>query len=845
MTTAVRLSGRWVGRFVAVVALMGAGLVAPGLPASGTPPQTTVRTLVADAWQETRIGGSAVTRESAPIPAGDAVLVGADWGGGEDVAVQVRARRDGRWGPWQDLHLPHDHGPDPGSDEATRDQPSASDPVYVGRADDLQVRVSGAPPSSVRLHAVGVSGGDGLAYTPPDARGGSARAATTPPGIISRASWGADESLRRDHPARAPELRFAVVHHTAGSNSYGPSESDDIVRAIYAYHVNVRGWDDIGYNFLVDRFGRVFEGRAGGVTAAVVGAHAAGWNWASTGVAVMGNFVSEAPPSDAVAALDRLLAWKLDQHHVDPHGTTLEVAGGGATNRYERGTRVELPTVIGHRTTNNTACPGDRLFASLYDGGRRVVADRLDGIGMPKAYGGPLPVREQAVTGTRPRWDVDFTHPLDWELAITGPDGEMVRSTSGSGQQVQLEWDLYDGDGSSAGLVPPGEYLARLTGQGDGGTITPVETRLHLTAPVDRYGGLERIETSVRLSRWAFDHSHRAVLATAAAFPDALVASPLAASLDAPVLLVPPEGLPDMVAAELERLGTDEVYVVGGTERIPTAVEDELVERAGIARESIHRLAGPTRFDTAAAIARTVLEREGSGEVLLALGQHADPLRAFPDALTAGGFGAARGLPVLLVQPDVLPDPSAEVLRAAAPVDGLVVVSTGDAVTPGVQQEAAGAAGGAPVTRFEGPGRFATGRLMAEELLRRRQADVERDGADPHAEPTGLEVVLATGDNWPDALAAAAAAAERAASFLLVPTGSLDDGPAARRWLTDHAASLARAVLSGGPVAISEPVEQEVSEIVQSAGPQREPRATWGGPAAALPGLPWLSRRGG
>src|SRR5262249_24801166 len=138
------------------------------------------------------------------------------------------------------------------------------------------------------------------------------------PPIVSRAMWGADESIVRNKPRIAPAVHFPVVHHTAGTNAYTPAQSAAIVRGIEVYHVKGNGWDDIGYNFLVDRFGQVFEGRAGGITKNVVGAHAQGFNRGSVGVSVIGSYSRRAPSAVAQQALVSLLAWRLDVAHVDP-----------------------------------------------------------------------------------------------------------------------------------------------------------------------------------------------------------------------------------------------------------------------------------------------------------------------------------------------------------------------------------------------------------------------------------------------------------------------------------------------------------------------------------------------
>ena len=141
------------------------------------------------------------------------------------------------------------------------------------------------------------------------------------PQIVPRSGWQADETIRRAKPGDADTLRMAFVHHTAGTNDYTRLQAPAIVRAIEVYHVKGNGWNDIGYNALVDRFGTVYEGRYGGIDRNVVGAHAKGFNTGSFGIAVMGDFRTVDPPAAAVDSLVRTLAWRLDLGHVDPLST--------------------------------------------------------------------------------------------------------------------------------------------------------------------------------------------------------------------------------------------------------------------------------------------------------------------------------------------------------------------------------------------------------------------------------------------------------------------------------------------------------------------------------------------
>ncbi|MEU4213570.1 N-acetylmuramoyl-L-alanine amidase [Streptomyces sp. NPDC026206] len=195
------------------------------------------------------------------------------------------------------------------------------------------------------------------------------------PRIVTRAGWGADESLRERGFAYTKTVRAAFAHHTASGNGYSCAQSASVIRGIYRYHVVSSGWRDIGYNFLVDKCGTVYEGRAGGVAKPVRGAHTLGFNTNSMGIAVLGSFAKANPPAAVVNALARLTAWKLGLYGVNPLGNATLVSGGG--NRYKKGTSVRLKVISGHRDGYVTECPGDRLYNRL--GAARAAAARLQG----------------------------------------------------------------------------------------------------------------------------------------------------------------------------------------------------------------------------------------------------------------------------------------------------------------------------------------------------------------------------------------------------------------------------------------------------------------------------------
>jgi hypothetical protein len=180
------------------------------------------------------------------------------------------------------------------------------------------------------------------------------------PPINLRASWSA--RAPKVQPEIAPRVQLGVVHHTVSENSYSPGAVPSLLRSVQAFHMDGNGWDDIGYNFLVDAYGGIWEGRAGGITNAVIGAHAVGANAFGTGVSVIGNFDVAAPPSAVITGLGQILGWKLYVHGVDARARVDFYLGEGALG----GGRVHnFPTIIGHRDVAQTACPGAYLYSQL------------------------------------------------------------------------------------------------------------------------------------------------------------------------------------------------------------------------------------------------------------------------------------------------------------------------------------------------------------------------------------------------------------------------------------------------------------------------------------------------
>jgi hypothetical protein len=294
---------------------------------------------------------------------------------GELRPLELRAReRGGEWSRWVEA--------------------ADGSPVYFGGADELQLRSRGWRPSGT-LHYVNVSGTtSALGGLLSDARAtinsafisassvieAEAGALPARPELVTRSAWGANRPEGGCKPRTAPArgvVRAATVHHTVTANKYSEAEAPAIVLGICRYHRNGNGWNDIGYNALVDRFGNLYAGRAGGIRKPIVGAHAQGFNAQTTGIASIGTHTATPITPASKDALVSYLAWKLAVHGLQARGKTTLVSAGGSASRYPAGRKVRLNRIIGHGTVGLTACPGEALAAEIPKL-RRLVQERLD-----------------------------------------------------------------------------------------------------------------------------------------------------------------------------------------------------------------------------------------------------------------------------------------------------------------------------------------------------------------------------------------------------------------------------------------------------------------------------------
>jgi hypothetical protein len=343
----------------ALGALAGAGAASLLRPRSGiaapvgTPEPTSVFSL----------GVGSLNGSSGPIVAPRTFsLVGVQWSRPRHASIELRTLRpDGRWGPWA-VASTLGHGPD----ETSSREPLVGEGIWTGPADHVELRSSGSV-QDVRLHFVAAEPANvrGAVASLPGARPVLHAGPGQPP-IVARDAWARGKAPPAVQPSYGT-VKLGFVHHTVNPNGYSAGQVPSMLYAIYQFHRYTRGWDDIGYNFVIDLFGRIWEARKGGIDQAVVGAQAGGYNKVSTGVAILGTFDSVLPPATTLGALQRLLAWKLSLHGVPTTGrVTVEVNPADAFfTPFRPGARVSLPRVAGHRDGDSTGCPGDALYGQL------------------------------------------------------------------------------------------------------------------------------------------------------------------------------------------------------------------------------------------------------------------------------------------------------------------------------------------------------------------------------------------------------------------------------------------------------------------------------------------------
>ncbi|NKZ02295.1 peptidoglycan recognition protein family protein [Actinomadura latina] len=405
-------------------------------------------------------------------------LVGVTWDKPREelrgtVRLRTREAGTGRWTPWRTLEPDLADAPDRGGRGGTNG-------LWVGPSDGVEVRVTGSGrvlPAGLRVDLV--DPGKPASSPTPRAAGpvGGMKliAATTPlagpvtapkPAIVARAGWGADESIVTDPPTYDASVKAAFVHHTDTGNGYTCAESASVIRSVFLYHVKSQGWNDIGYNFLVDKCGTVFEGRAGGIDRPVHGAHTYGFNTDTTGIAVLGTYTAANDPdvpgvAPTAAALDgvaKIAAWKLGLAGVDPAAkvTLTSAAPDGTGGKYPYGQQVEFNTISGHRDGFATACPGAQLYSALptiRTAAKQITVPALSAtVTGAKAAGGLYYTTSTATLNWTPAEGAAYTVSVDGATAATpaaGASSATVTLNPGT-HTVQLHAAFADGTTSAS-----------------------------------------------------------------------------------------------------------------------------------------------------------------------------------------------------------------------------------------------------------------------------------------------------------------------------------------------------------------------------------------------------------
>ncbi|HZY00374.1 MAG TPA: N-acetylmuramoyl-L-alanine amidase [Dermatophilaceae bacterium] len=433
--------------------------------------------------------------------AGPVTVVGVTWPRGAVSAhgqFQIRTLSGSTWSLWQPMKVID------GGRDGTAAVPAiaGTDPYVVTGASKYEVRsltTDAAVPAAATVDAVdpGTSSADSAQPAP-----GAASAATAMPAIHTRAQWGANESAMTWPPSYGT-ISVGFVHHTDGSNNYTAAQVPAMIRAIYGYHAQTLHWGDIGYNFLVDRFGRIWEGRYGGMDKPVIGGHVYNYNAVSTGVSALGTFTSAAVPQPMTDAFKRILAWKLSVAGIPATGTSPVAAPSGA----------HIQRISGHRDVGGTTCPGDSLYAKLPE--IRAGAAAIMSAAPPTPSHDPFGVVDAVNAGplsvTAAGWaiDPDTSAPIIVQMYID----DRANAVTWANQSRTDVGAVYPSSGPNHGYhltmaTTPGTHTVCVYGINTGpGTSTKLGCRA-VTVSSNPFGAIDAVNAgpqSVTAGGWAID----------------------------------------------------------------------------------------------------------------------------------------------------------------------------------------------------------------------------------------------------------------------------------------------------------------------------------------------------
>lgn len=622
--------------------------------------------------------------------------------------IDVRFSSDGHhWSSWKEAEVDADMTPGPGHSTETFSQL-----IYANNGRYFQYRVQmhsnkNVVPRIKDIQVTFINSRDGKKVESKksfwDILFEKVHAAANKPDIVSRAEWGADESLRYNAdgtekwPREYHSVSHIFVHHTdTPNNDPDPAAR---VRAIYYYHAVTKGWGDIAYNAIIGSDGRIYEGRKGQdndvLTNGVVGAGTYGFNKGGFSVSLMGEYQSTPLPANMRQALVKLLAYVASINNIDPTGKSDFVRDYEVTDPNIPKVDHDVPNIAGHRDskyTPGTYCPGDYVYNDL----------------------------------------------------------------------PQIRQD-----------------------------VAAAIQESNINTNLKRLDGANRYEVAVNVSNELENRgfsSDTILLARGDLYTDALSGGPLAAKSKSPILLTSTTSLPTSVQIEIQRRHPAKVVILGGTGSVSTNVEAQL-RNLGVPADGITRIDGPNRFAVSASVAEQVVSGTPTNTAIIASGL------TFPDALSASSIAAQKGMPILLVGTNSVPDPIMQFLNNHPEINQFVIVGGPATVSDTVkaQLETKGT-----VTRISGANRFEVGVNLAK-----------------YFNMSASSLVFARGDQnfFTDALSGGPLAGLTGSPILLTTPTKLP--VEVETYLSENRGVFQKGYILGGTGSVSTDVAQKISGYMQ------------------------------
>lgn len=473
-------------------------------------------------------------------------LAGLTWVGPVSIGTEfkVRVRESGAWSAWFKLEYGEYQGVGKDGTESVETR-VGSDPLLTGLADGVEVimeNASGVVPAQMKVTLVNSQvtkqdqsiGQQSIRMATADtamqsqAVAALVGASISPQGalvarprIVSRAEWGADETWRDPVPRVGSTLLGGIVHHTASTNNYTADQAPAQMRNLYAYFTKSLNYADMGYNFLVDKYGTIYEGRSGcavgavgcdSATVPVQGAHTAGLNINTFGVSAIGNYDVLAPenPAAMVESIASLMAWKLAPYGLDPNATAyIPSTDTSGSSKYSAGQTAITQVISAHRDVGKTACPGRYLYPYMGEIRARattLLAPVIQGVSVTPTLidsAGTGPVSVSAIIPANATWSVDVKN------ADSGTPVQAVSGTQTVSGPVAFSWNRKDGAGA---LVPMGRYAVTVNASVGGIALPPatnVVSIASLPQAVSQVGFVRTSTTRTKVS-WVTDTANPA-----------------------------------------------------------------------------------------------------------------------------------------------------------------------------------------------------------------------------------------------------------------------------------------------------------------------------------------------